>query len=92
MYIERTKCAVDGTKRVYNMNTETKTIKTAMLRNGIETRKALSEELGMKDQLMRDRFLNPSGIRLYELRSLIESLRLTDAEILTIVKGKEVSV
>lgn len=72
------------------MTVEESTIRKAMVRSRLEHRKELSENTGIKDQTMRIRFRNPTGLRLYELRSISDNLKLNPAERLSIVDGKEV--
>lgn len=74
------------------MTIEEHTIKTAMTRCRMETRKELSDTTGIKDQTMRIRFRNPASFRLYELRTIARCLNLTDDELMSIVKGCELGV
>ncbi len=66
---------------------EARIILSAMGRNGIIARKELSERTGMKDSTMRTRMKLPETTIIYELRSLVKALNLSDSEIVSFVRG-----
>lgn len=70
---------------------EMRVLRPAMGRNQIEHRSELAERIGMEYQCLRRRVIVvPGSMRLYELNGIDEELALTPAEIIALVKRKEV--
>lgn len=74
-------------KRENRMTPEAAVIGSNMDLNLIKTQKELAERIGLTPQLMGVRFVKPGGIRLYELRAIINELNMPDEDILAVVKG-----
>lgn len=70
--------------------TELQTIKTARIRAGIGSDKALMEDCGLSYSTYAcKRKKNPGDFRLWELRQIIKHTNMPDALILELIKGEK---
>lgn len=53
----------------------------------IKTNKELCKQTGINARTLRDRFIDPSSLRVFELRALNDVLNFSDEDLLKIVKG-----
>ena len=70
-----------------NATPEAHVFRVNMARALINDIKELSQRIGIEDQRLRKRFVNPSMMRLYEFRAIINETGMPDEDILKIVKG-----